>query len=456
MRNDTDDSSESDRIHPQNYVFAINDSQKPEVVSAELRAMCGGDIERYVSISNLYNVDYLHSGVVGLVGVPLEVEYDEAEISEPKLVFNYNSDELRGIPEKNLIVLHYNETDCFYDTMSNAEFDTEGCTVSLQLDEPGVYMLADAFQWYGAWGMDVSEYEYEKDPALYVSDWEREHYTGSIMDIADIDWAMENAPYFKVSTPEQLAGAVYWINAVSDGNSGSYAEIYLENDIDLTGLEWVPMGWSNASDYSFSGVFDGQGHTISNMHIDDSDYNQVGFIGYGLSTEVRNVNFTGAEVSGGSCTGIVGGEIYITDLWSNINVSGALNNVSGDDYGAIIGREAATAFKDCTADVTVDGMPFEYFSYRQKIIAETEVVETFNISVDENYIITRDEHDGFQNLGWTIELDGVQLLDRLAENELTLDTHKWVGSAPGTYKIYLTAYINGTYIRVSNIIEYEL
>jgi hypothetical protein len=42
------------------------------------------------------------------------------------------------------------------------------------------------------------------------------------------------------------------------------------------------------------------------------------------------------------------------------------------------------------------------------------------------------------------------------EPELVLNTHNWVGDSPAKYTIYLVAYINGTYIRVSNIIEYTL
>lgn len=83
-------------------------------------------------------------------------------------------------------------------------------------------------------------------------------------------------------------------------------------------------------------------------------------------------------------------------------------------------------------------------------------IEVFAITLNDDYTITRDEHDGYRNLGWHIERNGVQVLDRVAENELTLDTHKWVGDMSGKYTIYLTAYINGAYVKVSNIIEYEL
>ncbi|MBR4850893.1 MAG: fimbrillin family protein [Tidjanibacter sp.] len=43
--------------------------------------------------------------------------------------------------------------------------------------------------------------------------------------------------------------------------------VYIENDIDLGGAEWTPIGDYAFSRTSFNGVFDGQGHTISNFKV---------------------------------------------------------------------------------------------------------------------------------------------------------------------------------------------
>lgn len=53
-----------------------------------------------------------------------------------------------------------------------------------------------------------------KDYDPTKTDWENYGDTGSIMEIADTDWALENAPVFHVETKEQLAGVVYYVNAV--------------------------------------------------------------------------------------------------------------------------------------------------------------------------------------------------------------------------------------------------
>ena len=110
-------------------------------------------------------------------------------------------------------MLHYSEDDQFYNTVENAVLDTEKCVVSARVSEPGVYLLADAYQWYSCWGMDVSKYKYDADKSAYATDWERECDTGSIMELADKQWAKDNAPDFRVSTPEQLASVVYTLTA---------------------------------------------------------------------------------------------------------------------------------------------------------------------------------------------------------------------------------------------------
>ena len=432
----------------------IKNEEKPEVTRISFEGKCADNIKKHAKVSDLYNVDVLHSGVVGLIGVPIELEYDD-EITEPRLTFTYDISELRGVPEKNRIMLHYSEKNAFYDTVEDFSLNTDNCTVSADIESAGVYLLADAYMWYGCWGMDVSEYEYERKPQDFPTDWERECDTGDIAELADKEWAMENAPNFRVSTPEQLASVVWYVNGIC----GLDMNVTLESDIDLSGYDWKPMGWSSGNCY-FSGMVDGQGHTVKGMNIKE-DYVQSGFIGYGMGITVKDITFEDANVSATHCTGIVGGEIYSSPCWENVHVSGYVNGGS-DDYGAIIGREAGTTFNNCSADVIVNGEPMQYFSYRQKKIAETEVVETFTLTLNDDYSVTRDEHDGFRNLSWQVEQNGIEILQRNAENELTMNTHDILEKAltlnnvPGKYKIYLTAYIDGIYVRVSNIIEYDL
>lgn len=445
---DNDGESKSrdfDEVRMRRCRYTIEAAEKPEVIAVELSGSCTGSEIHETNFKNLYGVNVLHSGVVGLVGAPVETDFSP-EIEDARLTFYYVPEELRGIPETNLIGLHYNDEQSCYDEIMNVVLDTENCTVSMNIEENGVYMLADAFQWLGCWGFDVSEYAYDANPANYTSDWERECDTGSIMALADKEWAAENGPYFAVSTPAELAGAVYYVNALANGSE--YVKIKLLNDIDLSGYDWKPMGWYNGSSHAFNGEIDGGGHTISNMTIDCAGESDIGFIGYGTGVSVRNLNMVNADVSGQIRVGILGGELYMNEVWENITVSGRITAGSTIDCGAIVGRESGINFKNSSFDVTVNGEPFEYFSYRQKKIAETEVVEAFTLTQNEDGSITRDDVEGYWNIGWYILRDGDLILHRSADDELTLPA-EYCGRGD---TIYLTAYIDGEYIRVSNII----
>ncbi len=187
-----------------------------------------------------------------------------------------------------------------------------------------------------------------KDYDPTKTDWENYGDTGSIMEIADTDWALENAPVFHVETKEQLAGVVYYVNAVKGYNDS--VELYLEADIDLDGLEWVPMGgWYRPDRYleytTFVGLIDGQNHIIKNMHIDTKYGGHCGFVGYSYSLQVKNITFEKAYVSGGTYVGIAGGEIYGSEDWINVNVSGMVGT-PGPETVSIVGREAGMSFRD--------------------------------------------------------------------------------------------------------------
>lgn len=391
----------------------------------------------------------------GLIGVPVELTYDE-DLTNAVISFTYDRNYLYGAPESNLIMLHYDENADNNYSIIETVLDTENCTVSAEITEDGIYMLADIYKWYGHTGEDNSAYSYKTSKKDFPSNWEKECDTGDIIRLADKDWALENAPEFHVSTPEQLASVVWYVNSGVENNR---VYIVFEDDIDLSGYEWHSMGWYSQNDnqYSFTGWIDGQNHTIKGLNIVENEgFISSGFVGYGLGVSMYDINFTDAYVDSRGCTGIAGGEIYYEGIFENVSVSGYITG-GDDDYGAVIGREADIKFKDCSADVTANGEPFEYLSYKEKRIADSGDVIAFNVTLDEdNMIISHDNPDGdYMNLCWNIYRDGEkrEYTGAYGEN-INLDVYNNL-CFEGDYEIYLTAYINGTYIRVSNIIEYH-
>ena len=65
--------------------------------------------------------------------------------------------------------------------------------------------------------------------------------------------------YYQISTGFQLEWFANFVNA-----NNTTANAKLLNDINLRGKEWVVIGTDSVR---FNGIFDGQGHTISNFKI---------------------------------------------------------------------------------------------------------------------------------------------------------------------------------------------
>ena len=94
------------------------------------------------------------------------------------------------------------------------------------------------------------------------------------------------------------AGLKEWAQTVRDGNLN--AKCLLFDDIDFNGGEWTPVG-TYGNDTGFSGIFDGQGHTISNMQITNNEDGYAGLFAYiEEGGRVQNVEFKSTMVDNGS------------------------------------------------------------------------------------------------------------------------------------------------------------
>lgn len=105
------------------------------------------------------------------------------------------------------------------------------------------------------------------------------------------DGSKEN-PY-RISTADQL---VKFAAAVNEVEHFKDKYIVLVNDIDLSGVQWVPAGGSGL--YAFSGNFDGKGYKISNMKI-GSEKEPAKYSGAGLFAHVDTATIRNLEVKNG-------------------------------------------------------------------------------------------------------------------------------------------------------------
>ena len=129
-------------------------------------------------------------------------------------------------------------------------------------------------------------------------------------------------------------------------------DVILEKDIDLTGVEWIPVGSDKNTGTGYAGDFNGNGKFIYNLVV-ESDASNVGFFG-GLAAggTVHDVKFANAQVtanSGGAYAGVIAGSSMGKIESCNVRSS----SVSGKYAGAIVGNNSVQV-NGCNAlDVTV-------------------------------------------------------------------------------------------------------
>ena len=86
---------------------------------------------------------------------------------------------------------------------------------------------------------------------------------------------------------------------------------------------------------------------------------------------------------------------------------------------------------------------------------EVPLEENFHLTLEDDYAITRDESDAFKDITWRVIRNGHVILERNANGELMLETHlQWTNGEDGDFAIYLIAFVDGQYRRVSNVIVY--
>ncbi len=146
-----------------------------------------------------------------------------------------------------------------------------------------------------------------------------------------------------IKTASQLAG---FAQIVNDGISFTGYTVNLESDLNLNGIEWVPIGNSTNK---FSGKFDGQSNTISNLNVDMPGISYVGLFGFTTGGEIKNLTVENANVTGRLGVGVVAGSPY-TSMYSNINVIGHIE-VTGMAYvGGVGGRNAYASWTNIVID----------------------------------------------------------------------------------------------------------
>ena len=136
-------------------------------------------------------------------------------------------------------------------------------------------------------------------------------------------------------------------NEVNSGTSYAGYTVKLADDIDLMKYQWNPIGRERKT---FAGVFDGQGHTISNLFINKRYMSDAGLFGFTTNGEIKNFTLNNASVTGYLDVGAVAGTPY-TSKYTNISLTGDVK-VNGYAYvGGMFGKNAYANLTDLTIAV---------------------------------------------------------------------------------------------------------
>ena len=148
------------------------------------------------------------------------------------------------------------------------------------------------------------------------------------------------APY-RISTAAHLK---QFCDAVNNGEYGAHA--VLENNIDLGGEAWTPIG-SNENN-AYTGTFDGGGHTVSGLYVrlEFVGAKEAGLFGHTKNATIRNLTVSGSvSIDTLSASNSAGGIVGRAE-GGTIENCGNLCTVRGSTAGGIAGE---------TVNVTVSG-----------------------------------------------------------------------------------------------------
>ena len=336
----------SDFISAENQTVTFGDNSTPTLVfshrTARVKVILKGD--------EITSVD---GATVSLIG--LTTEYDN-----PATITPYNSDEntFEALLRPQTISAH----EPFIQVVLNGETYSYGLEEGIELEANHCY----------TYNVTVSKLESMILTSCTISDWEGDD---TPVETVSADYADDGQGTYTVYTSKGLKAVADLINA---GNLD--INVKLDRDIDLTGVDWTPIANNvqTGSDEGYSGTFDGQGHRITGLRIENPSeerfkhialFKSIGEGGTVKNLQLVNVDFdagesmcggiavynygtitacsvTGTLVSSPEGTGSTGGIVYtnnktITACWFNGNLDG------GRDSGGLkkIGGIAVNASK---------------------------------------------------------------------------------------------------------------
>ncbi len=150
-----------------------------------------------------------------------------------------------------------------------------------------------------------------------------QNYIDSLKHVSELENDFDSNTEYQISTKEDLKKLASLVNSGKDTTNKTF---YLAADINLEGETWTPIGNRSAnSGYRFKGTFDGNGHVIKNLKINNNKQYQGLFGCTTTNATVKNVGIENADVKGSNYIGILVGynEGIITNCYTKGKIEGS-------------------------------------------------------------------------------------------------------------------------------------
>ena len=252
------------------------------------------------------------------------------------------------------------------------------------------------------------------------------HYISLFVCLAGLNvWGLEpnSDSIYEISTGDELKEFSLLVNG-----GKTDAKALLKNDIDMQSIsDFAPIG---TSDHPFCGTFDGQGFTISNLHVTGGDY--AGLIGcvVGDATVQNLILDSSCSISGGKYVGLIGGTngegtLIMRGLGNEATITGTGANAGGV-LGSNHGSKSVIILEYCynTGNITGGKESAAVCGWLGSGKAGSNVTSCFNIGnvtgykTEETYVL-RGSADQITNIFSTKGLQGRIVSDEVvASGEL--------------------------------------
>jgi len=171
---------------------------------------------------------------------------------------------------------------------------------------------------------------------------------------------MTEATAYQIGTAKQLATLAELVNNPATHEIWANVNVYykLIADIDLnvapynTGTGWVPIRRNDES--RFRAYFDGDGHKVSGLMINDNTLAYTGLFGRIDGGTIKNLGIVNANINGGQNTGGLVGTTGAVSVIENCYVTGIVS--VGNNTGGITGVTGTNSnVSSCYVTATVNG-----------------------------------------------------------------------------------------------------